>query len=112
MLQTVGMAFKASVVALARQGLFFLPAVALLPLIFGLFGVQTAQTAADFLAFALALPMGLSVLNKFREDVPENSRTTQKETRRDVPSSRGTSRRVFCYCGVRRSKPVSPRLRQ
>ena len=71
MLQTVGMAFKASVVALARQGLFFLPAVALLPLIFGLFGVQTAQTAADFLAFALALPMGLSVLNKFREDAPE-----------------------------------------
>lgn len=43
MLQTVGMAFKASVVALARQGLFFLPAVALLPLIFGLFGVQTAR---------------------------------------------------------------------
>ena len=70
MLQTVGMAFRASVVALARQGLFFLPAVALLPLAFGLFGVQTAQTAADLLGFALALPMGLSVLNKFRTDAP------------------------------------------
>ena len=56
--------------ALARQGLFFLPAVALLPLAFGLFGVQTAQTAADLLGFALALPMGLSVLNKFRTDAP------------------------------------------
>ena len=70
MLQTVGMAFKASVVALSRQGLFFLPAVALLPLGLGLFGVQIAQTVADLFSFALALPLGLAVLNAFRQDQP------------------------------------------
>lgn len=70
MLQTVGMAFKASVVALSRQGLFFLPAVVLLPLGLGLFGVQIAQTVADLFSFALALPLGLAVLNAFRRDQP------------------------------------------
>lgn len=70
MLQTVGMAFKASLVALFRQGLFFLPAIALLPIFLGLFGVQTAQTAADLLGFLVALPMGLKVLQTFRQDAP------------------------------------------
>ena len=59
------MAWQASVVAAARQGLFLIPVVFILPNLLGLAGVECAQPAADLLAFALALPMGLSVLKTF-----------------------------------------------
>lgn len=62
-LQSIGKAVKASIVAASRQGLFFLPFIWILPNFFGLFGVQVCQTVADICTFALALPMGLSVLN-------------------------------------------------
>lgn len=71
MLQTIGMALKASIVAAARQGLFFIPLIFIMPAFMGILGVQTAQMAADVLAFALAVPMGLSVLKLLKEDRKE-----------------------------------------
>lgn len=71
LLQTIGMAFKASVVAAARQGLFLIPAILILPLFLGLFGVQIAQTVSDICSFALAVPLGISVLTKLKEDKHE-----------------------------------------
>lgn len=68
LLQTIGMAWQASVVAAARQGLFLIPILFVLPRFLGLTGVEIAQPAADLLAFALALPMGISVLRSFRKD--------------------------------------------
>ncbi len=43
MLQSIGKAFKASVVAAARQGLLFLPFIWILPVFTGLLGVQKCQ---------------------------------------------------------------------
>lgn len=71
LLQTIGMALKASIVAAARQGLFLIPAILILPMIFGLFGVQIAQMASDICSFALTIPMGISVLSKLKEDKNE-----------------------------------------
>lgn len=71
LLQTIGMALKASIVAAARQGLFLIPAILILPMIFGLFGVQIAQMSADICSFALTIPMGISVLSKLKEDKHE-----------------------------------------
>ncbi|MGN0160993.1 MAG: MATE family efflux transporter [Lachnospiraceae bacterium] len=68
LLQTIGMALKASIVAAARQGLFLIPSLLILPLFFGLFGVQIAQTVSDILTFILAVPMGWSVIRTFKED--------------------------------------------
>lgn len=68
MLQTIGMALKASIVAAARQGLFLIPAIFILPLFLGLFGVQISQMAADICSFILAVPLGLSVLKQLKED--------------------------------------------
>ena len=45
----------------------------------GLAGVEYAQPAADLLAFALALPMGLSVLKTFRSDAPTPAHTLREE---------------------------------
>ena len=70
---------QASVVAAARQGLFLIPVVFILPNLLGLAGVEYAQPAADLLAFALALPMGLSVLKTFRSDAPTPAHTLREE---------------------------------
>lgn len=57
MFQTCGYTSPASLLAAARQGLFFIPAVMLLPLPLGLLGVQISQSISDLLAFALAVYM-------------------------------------------------------
>lgn len=70
MLQSIGKAFKASIVAAARQGLFFLPFILILPQIFELLGVQMCQTWADVCAFLLSVPLGISVLREMKQ-IPE-----------------------------------------
>ncbi|MDR0929409.1 MAG: MATE family efflux transporter, partial [Oscillospiraceae bacterium] len=64
--QSLGMSRQASIMALARQGLFFIPAILLLPALFGLTGVQLAQPVADLLAFGLAFPFGLPLLHSLK----------------------------------------------
>lgn len=62
MLQTMGLAREASLVAVSRQGLFFIPAVLLLPLGLGLLGVQIAQPVSDICSMAMTLPLTFRVL--------------------------------------------------
>lgn len=64
LLQSIGMAVRASIVAAARQGLFFLPLIFILPAIFGLRGIEMCQMVSDILTFILAMPLSISVLNK------------------------------------------------
>lgn len=64
MLQTVGESFRASVLSMARQGLFFIPTILILPQVFDFTGVMTAQPLADFGAFLLAIPLSVSFLRK------------------------------------------------
>jgi putative MATE family efflux protein len=64
LMQTIGKAFKASLLAVARQGLFLLPLLFLLTSVFGLTGVLVSQPLADAGTFLLSIPLSLSV---FRE---------------------------------------------
>ncbi|MDR0898426.1 MAG: MATE family efflux transporter, partial [Oscillospiraceae bacterium] len=64
--QSLGMSRQASIMALARQGLFFIPAILALPALFGLLGVQLAQPVADLLAFGLAFPFGVPLLRSLK----------------------------------------------
>ena len=72
MLQNIGLTARATIVAMARQGLTFVPSVFLLPLItkaFGaspVLGLQLSQMAADILALSISLPIGISVLKKMK----------------------------------------------
>lgn len=66
-LQSIGMAVPASIVAAARQGLFFLPLIFILPSVFGLRGVEMCQMVSDVLTFLLAMPLSISVLRKMGE---------------------------------------------
>lgn len=51
MMQTMGKTLYASLLASARQGLFFIPALLLLPVFFGFLGIQMAQAVADACSF-------------------------------------------------------------
>ena len=66
MLQSIGKAVSASLAAAARQGLFFIPLIFILPYFFGLLGVQMCQTWADICAFILVLPLGLHALKEMK----------------------------------------------
>ena len=64
LLQNIAMTLRASVVAAARQGLFFVPFALILPHLFGLAGVQCCQAASDLCAFILALCVTLPVVRQ------------------------------------------------
>lgn len=68
MLQSIGKATKASIIAGARQGYFFIPLILILSKCFGLFGVQLTQAAADVCTLAVSIPLALSVLNEMKND--------------------------------------------
>ena len=77
MLQSIGKGVKATVLASARNGLFFIPAILILPLFFGLTGVEIAQTVADICSFALSLPLGISELRKMKRDADGDGKTEE-----------------------------------
>lgn len=66
MLQSIGKALKASIIAGARQGYFFIPLILILPYAFGLLGVQMTQAAADMGTLILSIPLTISVLNEMK----------------------------------------------
>lgn len=55
--QAVGQSLKATVLASCRQGIFFLPFIWILPRIFGIFGMEAAQPAADVATFLVCVPV-------------------------------------------------------
>ncbi len=63
-LQSIGKPVRASVTAASRQGLFFLPVIAVLPKAIGLDGILYSQPVADLFSFLLALPLMLSTLRE------------------------------------------------
>ena len=75
MLQNIGMTFRATVVAMSRQGLAFIPIVFLLPALLrllgfdALIGIECAQAAADVIAFIISLPIGIGVVREMRAEM-------------------------------------------
>lgn len=69
--QTIGKTVPASVLAAARQGIFFLPAVLVLSFLFGITGIQLAQPAADACSFVLALILNRWLMKRdfYRKDM-------------------------------------------
>ena len=68
--QSVGKYWRASFLAMCRQGLFFIPLVFFLPARFGLTGLEITQTFSDLIAFAISASMLLYYfLKEFRQEV-------------------------------------------
>ncbi|MCD8068989.1 MAG: MATE family efflux transporter, partial [Lachnospiraceae bacterium] len=62
--QSIGYGFRASIISCARQGLFLIPVLAVLPSVLGLRGLQLSQPLSDILAFLLALVLTSGILRE------------------------------------------------
>ena len=56
-LQTSGRAFSANFLSAARNGIYFIPLILLLPCFLGILGVEICQAVADVLSCATAIPL-------------------------------------------------------
>ncbi len=64
MYQSLGFVKGATFLASCRQGVFFIPLILVLPLIFGLNGVIICQSIADILTFVTSIPFCIWFLKK------------------------------------------------
>ncbi len=71
LLQATGKIASATFLSCNRQGIYFIPAILILPRIFGLNGMLVSQTVSDFLTFLTSIPF----LILFMKNLPR----TQKE---------------------------------
>jgi MATE efflux family protein len=65
--QTTGYPFRASIVALLRQGICLIPVLFVLPPLFGLLGVQMSQPVSDVFAAIIAFLITDKILKELRE---------------------------------------------
>lgn len=66
MCQTIGRTAPATFLAMARQGIFFVPLVWLLSATCGLLGIQMTQAVSDVLTLACAIPIQMKVLGELK----------------------------------------------
>ncbi|MEG1829865.1 MAG: hypothetical protein RR309_10690, partial [Cellulosilyticaceae bacterium] len=89
--QAMGKAKEAAILAIGRQGLFFIPMVILLPKVFeggvpsflegltsypmesGLYGVMFAQPIADIITLVLAIVLGIKSIKILQELIKEHN---------------------------------------
>lgn len=69
MMQTIGKTFYATLLAASRQGVFFIPALLVLPGLFGLLGIQTAQAAADLCTFAVTTVIYAAAIKQMNMEI-------------------------------------------
>ncbi len=70
--QVVGNKAMAALISSSRQGLFYIPAVLILPKAFAILGVQMCQAVTDFFAFFFALPFMLLFFKNLKKTEREN----------------------------------------
>ena len=69
MMQTIGKTLPATVLAASRQGLFFIPALLILPAFLDLFGIQMAQAAADVCTFVITTVIYFHVMRQMDHEM-------------------------------------------
>ena len=72
-LQTIRKTGRANLVAAARNGLFFVPLIIVLPLLFGLTGVEVCQPVSDICAFSISVPIALATFRQIQKTLNPKS---------------------------------------
>ena len=67
MLQTIGRTVPATFLAMARQGIFFIPLVWVLAHFLGITGIQMTQMVSDILTLSCCVPIQLKVLKELSD---------------------------------------------
>ena len=73
--QVIGKSLWATLLSAARQGIFFLPLILLLPPLIGLYGVQLTQPLADLFTFAACFFFLVPFFRELNAQVEEQERT-------------------------------------
>lgn len=70
--QNIRMPIRSTLLSMGRQGLFFLPALFILPHFFGLKGVEVTQAVADLCTFLLSVPFAIWITRKLKSDAQKS----------------------------------------
>lgn len=81
--QNIRMTFRSTLLSIGRQGLFFIPALLILPSFLGLKGVEMAQAVADLCTFLLAIPFAVWITRRL--NVLESQALDENCPPQDVP---------------------------
>jgi Na+-driven multidrug efflux pump len=75
-MQNLGFVGRATLLSIARQGIFFIPLVIALPFLFGQTGLEMTQAVADFLTAICAVPFSIHISKylKNKEITEENKK--------------------------------------
>ena len=69
MLQTTRKTIRASILAIAKQGIFLVPIIYIFPKFLGITGIEIAQPFADLLTFILAVLLGYSMIKEMKLEI-------------------------------------------
>lgn len=67
MMQNLGMALRASFLAMTRQGLLYVPLILILPRFFGFLGIQMTQAVSDCLSMIVSVFLTRGVIKELNE---------------------------------------------
>ena len=73
--QTCRKPWRANILAAARQGLFFIPLIFILPSYFGVLGVEMCQAVSDVLSFMLTVPIVIYTFREFTREAAAKKTT-------------------------------------
>ena len=73
--QTCRKPWRANILAAARQGLFFIPLIFILPSCYGLLGVEMCQAVSDLLSFMLTIPIVVYTFREFTREAAAKKTT-------------------------------------
>ncbi len=76
LLQTTGKSFRATILAIGRQALFFIPILLLFEKLWGFKGVELSQMVADIICFIVAIPLAISFFKEIDKETTKNSVAT------------------------------------
>ena len=84
--QALGKATAAAVLGMSRQVIFLIPCVVILSSVFGIYGLASAQAAADILTLLIALPMTIKLFSEIkrleaRQSAEEQQQSLKAETK-------------------------------
>lgn len=74
--QSIGRSREASFLASLRTGLCYIPVLLVMPRVWGIFGIQSAQMIADILASAISLPY---LVRLFRHELPQEDQPSDTD---------------------------------
>ena len=74
LLQSFGQKWQATILASSRQGIFFIPLIIILPIIYELTGIQLTQPLADLFTFLISVPFQLVSFRKVLCPKPDQIR--------------------------------------